>query len=255
MTNNKRLKLTTAICSWIAKCERPIGIVEDKDLEEVLQIAAECSSYTLPSRYVVTKTLTDQYEHKRQTLLNQIYTLEADSVGITLDYWTSVANESYLGITCHFIQMWDLHSRTLAVKHCKERHTSDHVKTQIEQVIEDWGLTGKVSALVTDNAANMVKAAKFLPFPSFTCAAHTLQLAVNKALKDCNVEPTLSKLRKIVGHFKHSAISLEELKSLMQTNNEKRESLVSNSICNHKHVKALNLSEITLLIFLFRSRM
>lgn len=142
-----------AITTWIAKCERPLSIVEDKELEHAFQVASECSTYTMPSRYVITKTLEESYQTHKSALLTQLSSLSDRSVGITLDYWTSIANESYLGVTCHFIHDWKLISKVLTVKPSKGRHTSDIVKIQIEEVVTEWGLEDKVAALVTDNAA------------------------------------------------------------------------------------------------------
>ena len=39
-----------------------------------------------------------------------------------------------------------------------ERHTAENIVDSYEQVVVDYGLQGKVSLLVTDSAANMLKA-------------------------------------------------------------------------------------------------
>ena len=51
--------LTKKIAKWIAKDCRPINIVEDKDLAEVLQVASRDPFYKPPSRgTVMTKRIT-----------------------------------------------------------------------------------------------------------------------------------------------------------------------------------------------------
>ena len=57
--------------------------------------------YELPSRKTLTeKILTDLYKRTKSKLREFLDTSSA--VSITTDGWTSVANESYLGVTCHF---------------------------------------------------------------------------------------------------------------------------------------------------------
>ena len=38
------------------------------------------------------------------------------------------------------------------------RHTGDNIKTELENVVEEFNITGKISYIITDNAANMSKA-------------------------------------------------------------------------------------------------
>ncbi|KAL4147851.1 hypothetical protein QTP88_002189 [Uroleucon formosanum] len=49
-----------------------------------------------------------------------------------------------------------------------------------------------------------------------TCAAHSLQLAVNKTLLDDEIQSVLTKSSKIVCHFKHSSISMKSLEKTQQ---------------------------------------
>lgn len=76
--------------------------------------------------------------------------------------------------------------------------------------------------VVTDNATNIVNATHLLQKITekfgLTCAAHSLQLAVNKALIGGDIEKLFVKSSKIVSHFKHSNVA----KSALQ---EKQEQL------------------------------
>ena len=73
-----------------------------------------------------------------------------------------------------------------------------------------------VVATVHDEAANMVAAGRLLNeeigWVSETCAAHRLQAAISHAINDVNaVDDLLSRARKLVGHFQHSAKAKEAL--------------------------------------------
>lgn len=59
------------------------------------------------------------------------------------------------------------------------------------------------------------------------CSAHLLQIAVKHAMESSNTSGVLSKTRKIVGHVRHSAANLRELKAEMVNQGEAEESLVS----------------------------
>jgi hypothetical protein len=229
LTKGKSAKLTELITLWIAKRERPINIVEDTELAEAFQYATGCKSYQLPSRYVINSQMDQLYSAKRNELAQKLAAQPNKSVALTLDYWTSLQNENYLGVTCHYIQdnSWLMSSHALAVDYSSERHTSENVKKQIIKILKDWDIEDKVIVIITDNAANMVKAAKELPYGSFTCASHSLQLSLNKALKECNADFVLAKLRRIVGHFKRSPASFAELTDIMVQQGEKAEALVS----------------------------
>lgn len=68
-----------------------------------------------------------------------------------------------------------------------------------------FGLRDKVNFMVTDNAANIVKAVKdIFAWKNFGCYAHTLYLIVEDALR-------LSKVKRIVGHVKRNTLSSEKL--------------------------------------------
>ena len=50
--------------------------------------------------------------------------VEVNWVAFTMDFWTSIAMDSYLGITVHFIKPeWKLGSRVLQTRQMTESHT------------------------------------------------------------------------------------------------------------------------------------
>ena len=85
----------------------------------------------------------------------------------------------------------------------------------------------QVCAIITDNAPNMLAAMRSTGWTGIGCTAHSLQIAVRKAMQASNTNNVLAKARKIVGHVKHSAANLRELKEVMKQHGEPEESLVS----------------------------
>ena len=68
-----------------------------------------------------------------------------------------------------------------------------------------------VNAVVIDNVSNMLAAVNILEWNHLPCFPHALQLAVNKGM-DANGLVQFSSLgRKLVSHFKHSALATTAL--------------------------------------------
>lgn len=89
-------------------------------------------------------------------------------------------------------------------------HYADACAERFDAVTKKWKKEKKVTAIGTDRAKNVV-AVRQLPFKHILCAAQMLQRTITVCLDDSSFDTALSKCRKIVGHFKHSPASTEEL--------------------------------------------
>ena len=100
----------------------------------------------------------------------------------------------------------------LQTRQLAERHTAPNVASEIESVLHEWEIrNGMLSAIVHDNARNIVAAMNLLGCKHLSCVGHTLQLAVNNALDLAPVARVLQRCRKVVGHFSHSYVAQSEL--------------------------------------------
>lgn len=142
-----------------------------------------------------------QAKEKAQELI-----AKSSAVSITADMWTSINTDAYLAVTCHFIdEHTSLHSAVLGVLHFPDRHTAENMASVQSALMAQWGISTKVTCLVTDGAANMAACARDLHLRHTICVAHTLNLIVKKALAE-NTELSEIRLqcRRIVGYFKSS---------------------------------------------------
>lgn len=142
---------------------------------------------------------------------------DARSVSCTSDYWSSIAQESYITVTAHFIDdQWCPKSYTLTTHKLDDRHTASNLSSQLEITFNKWEIDQKIMAVVTDNAKNVLNAVNLLnnitEKDDLTCAAHTLQLAVNNGLKYDKIDSLIHLCSKIVCHFKHSNLASQYLK-------------------------------------------
>jgi len=76
---------------------------------------------------------------------------------ITTDGWTSMTKDSFITITCHYIDpnTFKLCSIVLNTNHCPASHTDENLSNELHQTVETWLLNDPVR--VTDNASNICK--------------------------------------------------------------------------------------------------
>lgn len=109
---------------------------------------------------------------------------QASRVALMCDSWTSVATESYLTVTAHYLsEDWQILSHVLQTRAVYEYHTGTHLAELRAHVVDEWQLSDKDIELVTDNAVNMIIAAQVGKFPHVKCFAHSLNLTSQRALK------------------------------------------------------------------------
>ncbi|KAK1898959.1 Zinc finger BED domain containing protein 1 [Dissostichus eleginoides] len=208
--SEKAKKITQSVAAFIAKDLRPYSVVENAGFRHLLKTLEP--RYKLPSRSHFTENVIPALYNgtKAQVMASMI---QAKRVAITCDAWTSVATESYLTVTAHYIsEDWQFLSHVLQTRAVYESHTGAHVAELLSRVVEEWQLSDKDVVLVTDNASNMIAAAEFGKFPHVKCFAHTLNLASQRALKVATLSRLLGRVRRISTFFHRSTTANHYLK-------------------------------------------
>jgi hypothetical protein len=215
---------TRHFIKWIVCDLQPFTTAESPELHNFV----ECLNpqYRLPSRNQAKNLVMDRFTNAK-VITSSILQDAPGSITLTTDIWTSVANDSYLGLTAHFIDSdWVMQHLTLTVEPLPNPHTGAVLKDTIMEILDEFGVTAKFHALVTDNAANMVKAFELLEEEMFTrfnqqiyhirCSAHIFNLAVQKGLgiDDDDVRKPINKLRICTGIIKRSPKLCQELEHL-----------------------------------------
>lgn len=190
----------------------PFSLVEERGF---LKFCRNIPGYVLPSRKTVSqKMLPALYESTKasvtEKLKQSVSSSEVQKICLTSDLWTSRANESYIAVTGHYINdSFELKSILISCQNFEGSHTSENISAALLEMANEWNLTGKINFVVTDNAANIQRSLTDLRWKHYGCYAHTLNLIVQDAIK--NVETNITKLKKIVRHFKTSSSALEKL--------------------------------------------
>jgi len=94
-----------------------------------------------------------------------------------------------------------------------ERHTGANLAAGLNDCVEEFQLKGGITACVHDNACNMDSAGRLCDkWENLPCFAHTLQLCIKPALVIEEVEQTVTRCWKLVGHFPHSTTVTAEMR-------------------------------------------
>ncbi|XP_053593384.1 E3 SUMO-protein ligase ZBED1-like [Microplitis demolitor] len=144
----------------IAKGHHALRIVEEPEMRKLIQLVSNCPGYQLPSRKTVSTNLMSNVHQELQSEA-RIKIKAAVALSLTTDGWTSSNNESYIAVTAHFIDdETKLCSILLTCEAFNDRHTSENLCDFLRNVMIDWDILHKVTAVVSDNASNIINAVK-----------------------------------------------------------------------------------------------
>ena len=79
-------------------------------------------------------------------------------ISLTLDAWTSVAQEGYLGITAHWVTSDFVLNRVL-LDFCEApaEHSGENLKNEVLAILNEYGIAHKTLGWTMDGASNMNK--------------------------------------------------------------------------------------------------
>lgn len=152
--------------------------------------------YCIPSRKRMSEEIIPRlYNEVKQNITLSLQS--ADRVALTCDGWTSRHQDTYVTITCHYLRDdWVLISNVLQTRAMQDSHTGSNICALLSDALEEWGLTEKDPIIVTDNA--MIRAVEMMELLHIGCFAHTINLALQAALKLPAISRLLGRVRRIV---------------------------------------------------------
>ncbi len=210
----RQTSLDNALLEMVATDMQPSSIVDDKGFGKFVRLLD--SRYQLPSRRTLMRRLPGKYDEVKIRVKNQLNS--SSHVCLTTDIWTSRTTQGYLTVTCHFINTsWKMQSFVLETFNLCASHTAENIAATLKRVADEWNITEKIVALVTDNAANVVAAARILGWKHIPCFAHTLNLIVQAAISaDTPLAHLKKKCKDIVTFFHHSAKATDKLREIQK---------------------------------------
>ena len=232
-TDARQQELTGAIVGFVTSDLMPLSIVESKAFRHLMGTAQP--QFTMPSRkHLREKLIPESAGDVMKDLLSKLD--KTENLALTLDIWTSRDMRSFIGITGHFVEDYHLNNIMLACHRLTGSHTAENIHESYTRTVETFAVQAKVGFIVTDNAANMIKAFSlpgfdvlsdsdsdldtvditdqldYLPPSRLSCFAHTLQLVVKGGLKDTGqIKAVLSKAAGLVSYVHRSTAATEIL--------------------------------------------
>ncbi|XP_011859700.1 PREDICTED: zinc finger BED domain-containing protein 6-like [Vollenhovia emeryi] len=218
--------LNEALMFMVVKDYLPLDFVEGLGFKYFSKKAVPL--YKVPSRRNFTRLLDAKYNvlsARMQDIFSKI-----KEFNLTADIWTDThTTTSYLGVTVHFLSGYEMMAATIGVTPLNASHDSQYISRMLEETCAEWNISKvKVKHIVTDNAANIVAAAKavFGSSKHLGCFAHMLNLVAEKAIETTpGLSDLINKVKSIVTFFKHSVNASDQLKAI-QLQNGRTESTV-----------------------------
>ena len=133
-TSQRQKKLDDALVEMVARDMQPSTIVEDKGFNKFVHLLSP--KYQLPSRRSLMRKMPAKYDVVRQEVKDELN--HASAVCLTTDIWTSRISQSYMTVTCHFIDSsWQLKSYVLETFHLSVSHTAENIASELIRIASE----------------------------------------------------------------------------------------------------------------------
>lgn len=167
-------RLRRALLTFIIMHDHPLNIVHQPYFIAFLK--ATDTPYRLPSRRTVARDIEHLYLKAKAAVKKRMRA--AAKVSILMDGWTAdIQTIGYLGILATFIEtsqkgedgfikpgQWHRREIVLSMREVQTdvKHSGDVLAQDLINVMDDYDIVNRFTALVTDNASNMSRTAKML---------------------------------------------------------------------------------------------
>ncbi|MCJ8738786.1 hypothetical protein PDJAM_G00039760 [Pangasius djambal] len=151
------------------------------------------------SASAIRQELVNMYDISKRNVRKAVINAK-DSV-LSAELWISSKEESYLTVTCHFIdKKWELKSYTLDTAQLLGEHTPENVHQQLWRISSEWEILEKIQVVVV-NVDGMKKANRNPNWTYIPCFSHTLNKVIREVMQSPDWRYLLKKCRHIVQFF------------------------------------------------------
>ncbi|XP_015232424.1 PREDICTED: zinc finger BED domain-containing protein 1-like [Cyprinodon variegatus] len=210
----RKQELDELLVNLVVKDTQPFSIVDGVGFKAF--VAKLDPNYVLPTRQALKAMVEEKFESAKQKAKAKVG--EVAAVSLTTDMWTFMNMDAYLAVMCHFLDdKARLNTVLLGVQSFPQSHTAENIACVKKSMMEEWGISNKVTCVVTDGAPNMVACVRELKLRHHICVAHTMNLVVKKSLDQ---HPVLSGIQakawKLVGYCRSSTTVKEKLSQVQR---------------------------------------
>uniref|UniRef100_A0A0K8VVU5 Zinc finger BED domain-containing protein 4 n=1 Tax=Bactrocera latifrons TaxID=174628 RepID=A0A0K8VVU5_BACLA len=155
--SRKKSKIELAIVEFFTKCERPLGMLEDRAFKVLAEPAFATLNMSVNRNSVL--EMISSYAHKlraeiRDDLSGSLFSLKIDMA--------TKEDITLLGINVQYIKERSIQIKSLAIKELQRGYTSEYVKTLIMEVLNEYSINIQEILAITSNDNTILDAVKEL---------------------------------------------------------------------------------------------
>jgi hypothetical protein len=188
ISEEQKLERNEKLVNFILTSLSPFSIVEN--LSFIEYVKSLDPQATLPSRRALVNQIDDLFFKMKSNLIKILGNNES-KICWTCDGWTSVNNDPFFAVTCHFIDdHWTLKESVLSLSVLKHPHDSITIAERLKDVASEYCIMDKIFCITTDNASNMINCVPLFKNDChhFRCMAHILNLVAKTGLNHLQQE-------------------------------------------------------------------
>ncbi|XP_054734583.1 uncharacterized protein LOC129242048 [Anastrepha obliqua] len=210
----QKLKIPPSInLEMVVMDNLPFSHVEGKGFLQLMK--HQYPLYKVPTRNTIKAEIEKMYNREVEKCTKMLS--HVSNICLTTDIWTDTQMNSMSGVTVHGLFESKKFYGTIGVFKLTQAHTAAHISEVLKGSLSEFSINkSNVSAVVTDNGANIVKSIynTFGKNHHIPCFAHTLNLICDSSLNTPEVSNIITSCRAIVTWFKRHVKANDNLRQL-----------------------------------------
>ncbi|KAJ6810260.1 uncharacterized protein M6B38_158570 [Iris pallida] len=210
--------LNWLLLKWLMGASLPSSTFEDEALLNSFKFLNP--SVKLWSKEKVQAVTLEVFKSMREDVRASLENVNS-KFSITLDFWTSYEQLSYMAVRCHWIdENWSMHKVLLDVSHIPYPYTGLDIFHSLMKILQMFNIDNRILSC-TDGGQQAVHAchslkeeldARKAPFCYIPCAARNLNLIIEEGLR--TPKPIISKIREFVLEMNLTSEIAQDFKQL-----------------------------------------
>lgn len=210
--NSDITPLTSAITEFFVQGSVPLHLVDSKYFKSMMNLN---DNSILPSSKLVKKSIMLAVREKNEKLKNKL--AKALYVSVTGDHWSSIAIDSYLGVTVHYIDQRFNYGMGCLSFATDVHHDGKSISDSFEEIILSNGIKNKMASFCGDTTQAMLNGLNEISkkcVDSFVtpCACHVIRLCLQDGCTQERIDSLLKRTKAITTYFSQSPLGLDTLK-------------------------------------------